>query len=114
MSGITPHARADIIGILLTSEDRFGRRVRDGYEELIVAAMDAVADDPARVGVQERSELGVGIRAWHLRLSRGSVPVDVHRIITPRHVVFFREVNGEVQILRVLHESMDLPGQRYE
>lgn len=110
---VTPHARADIVGILITSYDRFGRRIRDGYEELIAAAIDAVVEDPRRIGVQERPDLGQDICAWHLRLSRDSVPEEVRRIITPRHIVFFRKAGENVQILRVLHEAMNLPHQRY-
>lgn len=106
-------ARADIVSILIVSYDRFGSRVRDGYEQLIAAAIDSLVSDPAQVGVRERSDLGTGIRAWHLRSSRDEVPVEVRRIITPRHIVFFREVEDEVHILRILHEAMDLPGQSY-
>lgn len=110
---VTQHARADIVGILITSYDKFGWRIRNGYEELITSAIDAIVEDPDRIGVQERPDLGRGICAWHLRLSRDSVPEDVRRIITPRHIVFSREAGDDVQILRVLHEAMDLPGQRY-
>ncbi|GAA1998520.1 type II toxin-antitoxin system RelE/ParE family toxin [Microbacterium ulmi] len=110
---VTPHARADIVGILITSYDKFGWRIRDGYEELIATAIDAIVEDPSQAGVQERPDLGRGICAWHLRLSRDSVPEDVRRIITPRHIVFFREAGDDVQILRVLHEAMNLIEQRY-
>lgn len=110
---VTPHARADIVATLITSYDKFGWRIRDGYEELIAAAIDAVVEDPSRIGVQERPDLGEDICAWHLRLSRDSVPEDVRRIIIPRHIMFFREAGDNVQILRVLHEAMNLPEQRY-
>ncbi|KHK97867.1 hypothetical protein LK09_09985 [Microbacterium mangrovi] len=113
MYEITPPARADIVGILVASYDKFGWRVRDGYEELIATAIDAIVTDPIQIGVQEHPEFGLGIRAWHLRLSRDSVPADVRRIVTPRHIIFFREARDRVQILRVLHEAMSLPDQRY-
>ncbi|HET8928602.1 MAG TPA: type II toxin-antitoxin system RelE/ParE family toxin [Microbacterium sp.] len=111
---IAPAAQADIIGILVVSYDHFGSTVRDGYEQLIAAAIDDIVGDRIRVGVQDRPDLGPGIRSRHVRLSRDNVPADVRRIIRPRHIVFFREFDGEVHILRVLHEVMDLVRQRYE
>jgi toxin ParE1/3/4 len=102
-------ARADIRDILIRSQDDFGSDIRDGYEELIFTAFSDIADAPAGVGVKDRSELGEGLRTWHLALSRDHVGDDVRRIAVPRHIVFFRVVGEVVQIARLLHESMD-PG----
>ena len=41
----------------------------------------------------------------HLRTSRDRVPEHVRRILTPRHVVFYRIAGDTVHVSRVLHES---------
>jgi len=49
-----------------------------------------------------------GIHAYHLRHSRLSMPAEL-RVKTPRHLLVYRFTNEEVQISRVLHDSMDIP-----
>lgn len=66
-------ARADIRDILIRSQDDFGSDIRDGYEELIFTAFSDISDATAGVGVEDRSELGEGLRTWHLALSRDHV-----------------------------------------
>ncbi len=105
---VAPAATADILSILIWSQDTFGAAVRTGYEELLIAAIDDIAADPSRPGVREYPELGDGICSWHIALSRHHVGTDAHPITKPRHLLFFRESGNEVQILRVLHEAMDL------
>jgi toxin ParE1/3/4 len=105
-------ARADIRHLLAWSEAKFGPAVRDGYEELLFAALSDIAADPHRLGVKERPDLGPGVRTWHLALSRDHVADNARRIATPRHIIVFRVVADIVQVARVLHEAMDLPRHR--
>lgn len=106
---LSPDAEADIDEILESSVARFGAEVRDGYEELISATLEGLLDDPRHPATHDRSELGHGVRVVHLRSSRDRVPAGARRIRTPRHFVVYRHVDGVVQVVRVLHDAMDLP-----
>lgn len=106
---LSPDAEADIDEILEWSVERFGAEVRDGYEELISATLEGLMDNPLHPGTRDRPELGHGVRVVHLRSSHGRVRAGARRIRSPRHFVVYRQVDGVVQVVRVLHEAMDLP-----
>ena len=55
---LAPEAEADIDDILEWSVTQFGAAIRDGYEELIDAAIRGIVDDPARAGSHDRRGLG--------------------------------------------------------
>jgi toxin ParE1/3/4 len=107
---LAPEAEADIDNILEWSMVHFGAAVREGYEALVTAAIRSLADDPNRPGSRARSDLGVGVRSLHLRFSRDDVG-HVRKIAKPRHFVIYRQVGEVVQVVRLLHEAMDLPGE---
>lgn len=44
--------------------------------------------------------------------SRDEVNQDVRKIVRPRHFVIYRQVEGVIQIVRLLHEAMNLPEHR--
>lgn len=108
---LAPEAEADIDDILEWSVTQFGKTIRDGYESLIDAAIRSVVVDPYRPGSHDRSELGRGVRSIHLRSSRDAVSQDARKIAQPRHFVIYRPAGDVVQIVRLLHEAMDLPAQ---
>ncbi|MGO2634367.1 MAG: type II toxin-antitoxin system RelE/ParE family toxin [Galactobacter sp.] len=105
---LSPLARVDVVELLEWSLDCFGDAVRDGYEELINACWHDIQTDPRRAGSHDRPEVGREVRGIHLRSSRDRVPADVRRIITPRHIVFYRVTDDVVHISRVLHESREV------
>lgn len=105
---LAPAARADIIDILDWSAQNFGAKVREGYEALIVAAFDLIREDPSVLGSRERADLAEGLRTLHLRACRNEVSPAVRRIASPRHFVVYRHVGEVVQVVRLLHESMDV------
>ncbi|PJJ55376.1 type II toxin-antitoxin system RelE/ParE family toxin [Compostimonas suwonensis] len=108
---LAPEAEADIDDILEWSVTQFGAAVRDGYEALIDVAILSILDDPNRAGSLDRADLGRGIRTLHLASSRDDVSQDVRRIANPRHFVVYRQVEGVIQVARLLHEAMNLPEQ---
>lgn len=67
---ISNAARADIVDILRLSQTRFGDQARQRYQALILAALQAIADTPYRIGSHERDELAPGLRSYHLIYSR--------------------------------------------
>lgn len=105
----SPDAERDIQAILAWTHGQFGEQTRLRYEELLVQAILDVADEPGRIGTQERPDLAKGAKAYHLRHSRDQVSRSVGRIRKPRHFLLFRVApDGCVEIGRVLHDSVDL------
>lgn len=100
---LAPAARADIIDTLDWSTQNFGAKVREGYEALIVTALDLIREDPAALGSRERADLAGGLRTLHLRACRNEVSPAVRRIASPRHFVVYRQVGEDVQVVRLLH-----------
>lgn len=108
---LTAEAEADLDEILIWSHRRFGRSVREAYEALVFAGIEDVAAQPDRVGSRRRPELGAAVMSWHLALSREHVDERMRRIATPRHLVIYRVTAGELHVLRLLHDAMDLHRQ---
>ncbi len=81
-----------------TSEN-FGARQAEQYVETILLAIEALTDGPETLGTKARDELAPGVRTLHIaRHGRKA-----------RHFVVFRVADDHVlEVLRLLHESMDL------
>lgn len=109
---LAPEAEADIDDILEWSVAQFGEAVRDGYEELITAAIGSLLSDPSCAGSHDRPDLGHGVRSLHLKSSRDRVTASVRKIVAPRHFVIYRQVGAMIQVVRILHDAMNLPDQR--
>ena len=106
---LSPLAESDIEGILDWTDKRFGESIRIRYEALLVQAMLDLTEDPKRVGVELRREIGKGIHSYHLRFSRDHVEKSIGRIRKPRHFVLFRQKSdGVLEVGRILHDSMEL------
>jgi toxin ParE1/3/4 len=101
-------AQGDVVNILAWTQEQFGEAARLRYESLIVAALRDVASQPERPGSLARPELGVGVRSWHLRLSRGHVKPGVDVVRRPRHFLVYRFEPDLVVVGRVLHDAMEL------
>ncbi len=108
---LAPEAEADIDDVLEWSVEQFGSAVRDGYEELINATIDLLLNDANLAGSHDRPDLGHGVRSLHLMSSRDHVGEDVRKIINPRHFVIYRQVGDTIQVVRLLHDAMNLPEQ---
>lgn len=79
-----------------------------GYEELITAAVEILLND---AGSHGRPDLGPGVRSLHLMSSRDRVGDGVRKILRPRHFVIYRQVDNTIQVVRLLHDAMNLPEQ---
>ena len=100
-------ARADMTDVLRNSKAKFGPAARRRYLALIRAAFESIAAQPKRVGSYSRDELAPGLRSFHLRHARGQSRHD--RVNRPRHIVFYRTgADGRIEIVRLLHEAMEL------
>ncbi len=86
---ISNAARADIVDILKLSQTQFGDQTRQRYQALILAALQAIADTPYRIGSLERDEFAPGLRSYHLIYSRqqakhphGMVKPTAYRVLS--------------------------------
>jgi toxin ParE1/3/4 len=90
---IGPKAVTDMTAIFDYTVDHWGWRQADAYVDKLSECFQLLADTP---GLGRSSDLiASGIR----RFEQGS------------HVVFYKEANSGIEILRVLHQSM-LPTQQ--
>ena len=106
---ISDAARTDIIDILRRSQTQFGDQARQRYQALILAALQAIASTPYRIGSHERNELAPGLRSYHLVYSRQQAKHPHGTVKSPRDVVFYRVANDEViEVVRLLHDAMDV------
>src|SRR5690242_2853722 len=105
---VSAAAEEDIESILRWSQDQFGERARGRYEALLGQAIVDLAEKPDRAGSHERPELGPLARTYHLRHSRKRVKTSTGRVKEPRHFILFRVRSGNLEIGRVLHDSMEL------
>jgi toxin ParE1/3/4 len=104
---LSAFAREDLALTLAWSEQVFGVAARSRYDALLLQAMRDLADDPERPGVHSvgrRTEL----KTYRIALSKNRVPREGGKVKSPRHLLLFRDDRGAVEILRILHDAMDL------
>jgi toxin ParE1/3/4 len=100
-------AEAELDDILDWSESRFHEVGRQRYAALLVQAMQDLADDPHRDGIQWIGTLGTRVGVYHAWHSRNQVPSPAERVHEPRHSVVFRVAeDGVVDILGFVHDTM--------
>lgn len=92
-------AELDLLDALVWTNDQFGALQADEYLETLTLALEALTDGPNIVGSKVRDDIGLGIRTLHVaRLGRKG-----------RHLVVFRMADGQtIDVIRLLHDSMDL------
>ena len=106
---LAPAAEEDIAAILGWSAETFGDAASRRYAALIVQAIMDLAEQPTRAGVHERPEISVRLCSYHLAHSRVRIRAVEERVASPRHFVMFRiRDDGGLEIVRILHDSMDL------
>ena len=96
---LTDQAERDLIDIARWTAENFGARQAEHYVETISLAIEALADGPETLGTRARDELAPGVRTLHAARHG-------HKA---RHFVVFRVADDHVlEVLRLLHDSMDL------
>lgn len=108
---IAPTAIRELRAILRDSRVRFGDEAADRYRSLIEAAFEDLRDRPDRPAARPWPTLG--FQTYHIRHSIRRLPADA-RVARPRHVVVFRYSPAWVEVIRVLHDAMDLPSRLTE
>ena len=105
----TAEALEDIDEALFWSASNFGRAAARRYRNPIATAIREIALDPELAGSRELRGIPGGIRLYHISLSRNRAAVDGLIVKRPRHFISYRLLDSEtVEIVRVLHDSMDV------
>jgi toxin ParE1/3/4 len=92
-------AEQDYVEILQWTTKTFGEGQASTYAETMALAIEALADGPDVLGARARDDIQRGIRTLHVaRQGRAG-----------RHFVVFRASGSDIDVLGLLHDSMDLP-----
>jgi toxin ParE1/3/4 len=105
---VTAKGRRDLSSILATSRVLFGLDAQRRYRALLQQALADLGADPERPGVNQPSGVSADILTYHSRLSVTRTPFG-DRVGKPRHVVVFRVRRDLVEVVRILHDAMDVP-----
>ncbi|WP_321817766.1 MULTISPECIES: type II toxin-antitoxin system RelE/ParE family toxin [unclassified Paraburkholderia] len=95
-------AQQDFRNILRWTAEKFGQTQTRDYALTISTTLQDLSFGPDMPGVRQRNEIGPGIMTLHVARNRRR----------GRHFVVFRVSEKEKQridVLRILHEAMDLP-----
>jgi toxin ParE1/3/4 len=92
-------AEQDYVEILQWTTKIFGKQQANTYAETMARAIEALEDGPDVLGVRVRDDIQPGIRTLHV----------ARQGFAGRHFVVFRVTGSDIDILRLLHDSMDLP-----
>ena len=92
-------AEQDLLDISKWTAKNFGTRQAEHYAETIILAIEALHDGPEILGAKLRDDIAKGIHTLHVaRQGRKG-----------RHFVAFSVSEGHIiNVLRLLHDSMDL------
>lgn len=105
---LSQRAANDIDEILVWSLKTFGPQTGARYEILLYQAMVDVTHDPQLTGSFLLEELGPGLHIYHRHHSRMNVADEKERVKSPRHFLVYRLRGEQVEIVRILHDAMDL------
>jgi toxin ParE1/3/4 len=96
---LATQAEQDLLYITLWTTENFGEQQAEQYAETIALAIEALHDGPEILGAKVRNDIGPGIRTIHV----------ARRGRKGRHFVAFSASEGNIiNVLRLLHDSMDL------
>jgi len=93
-------AERDFFSVLRWTTEQFGKRQAHLYETTLRNALKALASGPHVMGCRARPDLGFDVASLHVaRQGRKG-----------RHLLVFRthEQDSVIEVLRILHDSMDL------
>ena len=96
---LAAQAEDDFADIVTWAAQTFGEMQAETYAETMTLAIEALHDGPDPLGAKARDDIEPGIRTLHVaRQGRNG-----------RHFVVFREAQNQcIDVLRLIHDSMDL------
>ena len=90
---LSPAAVADLEGIWDFTAQQWDREQAERYARMIQGRIEGVVQ--GRIPARSADN----VRAGYLKCAAGS------------HMIYFRRIKGEIEVIRVLHQSMDVEGQ---
>ena len=109
---VSDFAKSDMEDIWYWTAIRYDADQAVKYQALLDQALDDLRLDPERASSIPRPELGLGVRSYHIELSKFRSGTGIK---SPRHVIVYAlRRAGEVYILRIVHDRMDLRQQALE
>ena len=95
-----PAARRDLLAVITHIAEAFGPKQARRYSAILLAAIRELEAGPNPPLARPRHELGAGVFALH----------TARRGARSRHIILYRVIEpGRLEILRILHDAMDLP-----
>ena len=107
---VAPAAEADFDEIIRASAETFGEDAAHRYRLLI---QQAFADVLARPDRPVAKDMPADLRLYPIRHSRLGVPAP-DRVGRSRHVLVYRRLGDRLEIIRILHDRMDIPARLNE
>jgi len=105
---VSEPARRDITEILAWSVKNFGERSAERYQALFASALDLLKGDPNPTGSRSHPDIPEGFRIYHLQYRAKAAESALGIVKAPRHFIVFRLIpNDRLEIVRLLHDSMD-------
>jgi len=96
---LAAQAELDFFEIITWTLENFGERQAETYAETLTLAIEALHDGPEQLRAKAQDDIGPGIRTLHV----------ARRGRSGRHFVVFSEAKDKyIDVLRLLHDSMDL------
>ncbi len=96
---LTAQAEIDFLDIVTWTAQTFGEFQAETYSETLMLAIEALHDGPELPDSRAREDIEPGIRILHV----------ARQCKNGRHFVVFREAQEQcIDVLRLLHDSMDL------
>ena len=107
---VTLRADQDTDNILQTTFLRWGNDAKNRYTQLIKRAYRILEFNPYAIGTKNIDEFPSSLRRFPLRnLNQNK---SLNRVKNPPHVIYYRIYDPtHVEILRILHERMDIEEQ---
>lgn len=91
-------AETDIRQILRWTTRHFGAEQARNYRATLSAALQVLYAGPEHLAVKQRDEILPGLKSLHVRCTGRA----------GRHLILFRADTPFIDVLRILHDSMDV------
>jgi toxin ParE1/3/4 len=106
---LTRAAEFDVESIIRKSTLDFGTEAARRYVRLLLVTFQEIAQNPEIDGSRQHD---MNVSLYHLRYSSKRAAVDGITVRRPRHFVVYRHgSDNSIEIVRVLHDAMDLDAQ---
>lgn len=102
---IADTAQQDLVACLSWTLKHFGEDAMERYESLLFHAFKNLLHDPIPHGSKYFEN---SIYLFHIRFCKDDVSPPAQRVKRPRHFIAYRFSDQNLEILRILHDSMDI------